>query len=920
MSSDATSAELGSLRPSQGRPLATLRNFVPGLRGRLLLAFIAISLFVVIAAAAGLYALREVEQTLDRITLKSVPVALDARELSRKSEKIVGAGPALVNASDAAEVEALSSRASGELVDTSTIVAHLRAADLDPGALDEIGDVMTRLEQNLSLMRSAALEGIAAAAQRHRAIGETLAAYRQFGSVWRPRFADLRTQVVRLQRAMTSAAAGAEERRAALDQFDQAMVALLALDQIQREAGNAFELISRAANAAEPAEIDNLQTQARRSIRAMDGLVSDIDPDISLELFEPLRGLRGTTIGDASIFAWVHKAIAIKAESRHLVAENEKLSVRLKAAVDRLVAASRGEIDSANADARRVQEFGRDILLAVAALSLISSFLIVWLYVGRSIVSRLTGLSSGMAAIAGGRRDVVVDTHGADEVSAMGRAVEVFRQNAIERDALLVERAEAAARLEGLVEERTAELARREAALRVMFDNMEQGVAMFDRDLILVAWNQHFRDLLQLTDAFLEGDPSFDDFFRLLAQRGEFGPGDVEEMVRERRMITDRAHFDERERPDGTSLEVRRNPIPGGGFVSMYTNITERKRAEAEIRAAEEAAEAALLTLREAQANLIQAEKMASLGQLTAGIAHEIKNPLNFINNFAGLSGELLQELEVAAAPAIAGLGEDKRAEVDEVLAMLTGNLEKIVEHGRRADGIVKGMLEHSRGGSGERRSVDLNGVVEEALNLAYHGARAQDQTFNITLERQFDAAMAPIELVPQDITRVFLNLFGNGFYAANKRRGEADDGSFKLVLTVTTLELGDAVEVKVRDNGTGIPPEITEKCSSRSLQQSRPGRAPVSASRSATRSSPSNIAARSSSTAGSASSPSLPSGCRAPVQPPAAKPHSDRSASLGRVCIARPAGCSTMASAKSGRGGQRMTEPVTLEIFTDYV
>jgi len=171
-----------------------------------------------------------------------------------------------------------------------------------------------------------------------------------------------------------------------------------------------------------------------------------------------------------------------------------------------------------------------------------------------------------------------------------------------------------------------------------------------------------------------------------------------------------------------------------------------------------------------------------------------------------------LQELEVAAAPAIAGLGEDKRAEVDEVLAMLTGNLEKIVEHGRRADGIVKGMLEHSRGGSGERRSVDLNGVVEEALNLAYHGARAQDQTFNITLERQFDAAMAPIELVPQDITRVFLNLFGNGFYAANKRRGEADDGSFKPVLTVTTLELGDAVEVKVRDNGTGIPPDITEK------------------------------------------------------------------------------------------------------------
>ncbi len=186
-----------------------------------------------------------------------------------------------------------------------------------------------------------------------------------------------------------------------------------------------------------------------------------------------------------------------------------------------------------------------------------------------------------------------------------------------------------------------------------------------------------------------------------------------------------------------------------------------------EARRAHAAAENALADLRRAQDRLIQAEKMASLGQLTAGIAHEIKNPLNFVNNFAGLSVELLDELKETAAPAIAGLAEDERAEIDEIVGMLTGNLEKIAEHGRRADGIVKSMLEHSRGGTGECREVDLNGLVEEALNLAYHGARAQDQNFNITLERDFAPALAPIELVPQDITRVFLNLFGNGFYAA---------------------------------------------------------------------------------------------------------------------------------------------------------
>jgi signal transduction histidine kinase len=203
---------------------------------------------------------------------------------------------------------------------------------------------------------------------------------------------------------------------------------------------------------------------------------------------------------------------------------------------------------------------------------------------------------------------------------------------------------------------------------------------------------------------------------------------------------------------------------------------------------------------------------MASLGQLTAGIAHEIKNPLNFVNNFAGLSVELLDELKETAAPALAALDRAKRADIDEVVGMLTGNLEKIAEHGRRADGIVKSMLEHSRGASGERRNVDLNALVEEALNLAYHGARAQNANFNITLECDLDAAIAPIELAPQEMTRVLLNLFGNGFYAANKRCNDRGDPQFKPSLKVTTRELGEEVVIRVRDNGTGIAPELRDK------------------------------------------------------------------------------------------------------------
>jgi signal transduction histidine kinase len=214
--------------------------------------------------------------------------------------------------------------------------------------------------------------------------------------------------------------------------------------------------------------------------------------------------------------------------------------------------------------------------------------------------------------------------------------------------------------------------------------------------------------------------------------------------------------------------------------------------------------------LRSAQDRLVQTEKLASLGQLTAGIAHEIKNPLNFVNNFSALSVELTDELrDVLKQETLTGKGRD---ELDELIGLLQNNLGKVVQHGKRADSIVKNMLLHSREGSGEHRSADINAIVEDSLNLAYHGARAERSDFAITLRHDLDPHAGAAELYPQEITRALLNLISNGFYAATRRKVESGKEGFEPVLSASTRNLGTTVEIRIRDNGTGIPAEAKEK------------------------------------------------------------------------------------------------------------
>lgn len=218
-----------------------------------------------------------------------------------------------------------------------------------------------------------------------------------------------------------------------------------------------------------------------------------------------------------------------------------------------------------------------------------------------------------------------------------------------------------------------------------------------------------------------------------------------------------------------------------------------------------------LLKLREMQNQIIIQQKLASLGTLTAGIAHEIKNPLNFVNNFAQLSIGLTEELKEIIEKEKNKFDSQTLEDIEENLAYLKENVKKINEHGKRADSIVRNMLIHSRGKPGECQKVDLNALLDEYIALAYHGMRAKNSSFNVTINKDYDKSLGLVEVVPQDISRVFLNILGNALYATHQKKEEIN-GEFCPTLSVTTKNLGDQVEICIRDNGKGIPQEHLDK------------------------------------------------------------------------------------------------------------
>jgi signal transduction histidine kinase len=940
----ASQAEVTPLRSKAAHPPADSRSRF-GVRARLLFAFFGISLFAVLAAAAGMYAFRAVGDRLDVIDAR-VPPILTSLELSRSADRIIAAAPALLSATDRKRRDEVKAALDAEVERLNLKLLELKRDQTEVLPLLRIESIIASLTSNFASLEVLVARRIETNERIKTMLRGAFQTNEEMQRLLAPWLMIIDSQISRLVegvRKADPAADGGEAARRLASSIEVHRPAQTA----QQHFSAAMDLLAEASTTDQGGRLPVLSFQLARTLRELEATAAGLDPKLRPLFLALVAKLREAGEGPKGVPEARKTELTLVGEGEKLLSENASLSAQLTQAVDQLAGTAKREIGYATGDALSVQRQSTRVLVSLVALSLLSSILIVWLYVGRNIVHRLTELSTGMLAIAGGKLDAAVAARGADEIAAMGRAVEVFRHNAIELEHLLEERKEAAQRLEELVEARTSELERRSSVLRVTFDHMGHGVVMFDRARRMVAWNNRFRELLELPDDMVGPEITFEEFLRRLAERGEYGTSDTEELIQRRLRSLERPFVDERMRPNGTVLQIRRNPVRGGGFVSIYADVTEERRAQAlvdlararlsdaiesisdgfalwdkddrlvtfnshceelldaadlfvtgahfedvlraisargqvdpaqgggselwiaqrlsfhrtapsacearmtngrwlhirefrtreggtvtiwsditaakgrerELEAARDAAAEASQTAQDAyrelkatQKNLIHAEKMASLGQLTAGIAHEIKNPLNFVNNFAGLSGEMLGELKEALAPSLSGLDAKAMADVEDLIGTLTSNLSKIAEHGKRADGIVRSMLLHSRGGSGERQSVNLNALIEEALNLAYHGARAQDQTFNITLERDLGRDINPIELVPQDITRVFLNIFGNGFYAAARRQRDGAGPDYRPTLRVSSRDLGSQVEIRIRDNGIGMSPEVREK------------------------------------------------------------------------------------------------------------
>src|ERR1039458_9406881 len=718
-----------------------------GLRGRLLLSFIAISSFAVVAAVVGNYAFYALGEALHQVTEKSVPPAIAALELAQRTERIAAAGPALLAVTNSAEFDAVSSGLDQELKEARLLLSKLPGQGLTVEMLGGILRVYDSVAANLESLKLVVRTRIAAADRRSALARSTLEAYQQFRIIWTPKFNELKGHIETLQRTLNAAGSSPEQRLAAFNRLNAAIVDLAPLEQIQQEAATAFEALVRAAGTGKLADLDAVKAQADQSVRRIDGLVSGLDPDVSLELIAPLSRMRTSAIGNSSIVAAREIELNAAEEGRRFTEENSALSTQLSKAVEALVDASKQGIATATEKTQSVQNLGRLGLAVVVVLSLISSVLIGWFYVGRNIVARLTALSERMLTLAQGDLKSPLPHGGTDEIGRMAEALGVFRATAVEME-----------------ETNLKEIREARARLTEAIETISEGFSLYDADDRLIVFNSHYKELFAAhADALVLGT-TFETILRTATERGEIKDADgrPDAWIEERLAHRSEEHTSElQRRSDGRWIQVSERKTANGGVVGIYADITELKQREAELAAARDAADAANQTK----------------SSFLANMSHELRTPLNAIIGYS----EILQE---------DAADKDDKGSIED--------LQRIEDAGRHLLGLINNILDLSKIEAGKMdvfiEPVDIQALLKEVLSIVKPLADKSENAVEVICPADVGSFRSDQTKVKQCL----LNLMSN----ANKFTSKGT-----LTLSVAR-EANSQICFRVSDTGIGMTEE----------------------------------------------------------------------------------------------------------------
>jgi signal transduction histidine kinase/DNA-binding response OmpR family regulator len=728
-----------------GKGQAASLSWLTTIRARLYMALSFMAAITVVCSLIALYAFTNIGGTTTEIVSHSMPAMMHSLRLAEETSGLVASAPQLMTAEDESRRSEIAEQIAQRARDLSARIEQLRM--LDASMSTEIQAAQTAMVERIDALNQAVTERIGISDQRRAVALSIRKAHDGFLEGITPAIDDANFELMTKSQGTGTKAVSNEE-----------IESLRRLLEVQSEANLLAGLLTESSLITESVRLQpvrELIDAARGRIETNLKALADPEQRRKLTaLYDRLAALGGIIGLRAFELQRQHEA-----QLAFTAMQSE--AVKLKQAVDRLVEQQGNGAQAVSARAAGQIRSGRILLIALSIMALVAAGLIAWLYVGRNIVRRLAHLSEAMLSIAAGRRETAVAVTGADEVGAMGRAVEIFRKNAIELDQLLAERADAAIRLEKVVEQRTAELQRRGEMLRVTFENMEHGVLIFDRELKLVAWNRQIMELLELPETLLTDQPHFSDFARFLAQRGEYGAVDVDVEVQRLTEGAARHYSFERTRPNGTVLEVRHNPLPEGGFVSIYTDITNRKNYENTLTAARDQAEAMSRTK----------------SSFLANMSHELRTPLNAIIGYS----EILQENAA---------DKDDKEPIDD--------LQKIESAGRHLLGLINNILDLSKIEAGKMdvfiEEVDIQALVNEALSIVNPLADKNENVIEVICPADIGSFRSDQTKVKQCL----LNLLSN----ANKFTSKGT-----LSLTVAR-EDNSRICFRVSDTGVGMTEE----------------------------------------------------------------------------------------------------------------